>query len=610
MRLGLLEPSEAATPASDSGEPGSALVVGAGLFLGVSAFALSVSGMLWRIDALAVGLCLAAALAVFGLWVRRSGLRLGMPIWALALLLPLLVLPAIAATAPPHEWDEVAYGAALPRDYAAAGRFFYNADYGPYSAFPSNYEALTTATIVLARDVIPARGLTVLMALGLAAIAAHLSRLLGVSWPGALLAATLVLSAEALVTSIPTGKNDVANAFFQSLALLAVAGYAARRDLGSLALGGFFLGTALGVKYSSLQFAFCIAPLTVGLVLAGPGRLYQRLRRVGIFAIVTLATALPWYVRNYVLFDNPFFPFLNELLSAHNGFTAQHSAITREMFSGWLGYSWSAGTPRDFLSNVAQGFGWVPVLLSVPGLIAAALRRRSAAAVFLGVALLSSALLTLFAGYWLPRYFLTLLVLACVFTALAVAEVLRVAERMLGRRAAVVALVLLVAAVGGGSLRWQWNTGRRLVRDVVHLKRQDFLRTRVRYWAVADWANCNLGPEERIGMGVNVQPFYYLQRPYFHIHPMTEKGNLQSLETPEQFLQAFRDLGLSWLALAQHTDTSIYAEATAPRMNAFLRRLYAARRALVRSGKLTPVASMQGVRIYRVEAPKSREAAP
>ena len=56
---------------------------------------------------------------------------------------------------PPSSWDEIAYTIALPRDYAHENRFFYNADYGPYSAFPANYEALTTIVLYLTNDVWP-----------------------------------------------------------------------------------------------------------------------------------------------------------------------------------------------------------------------------------------------------------------------------------------------------------------------------------------------------------------------------------------------------------------------------------------------------------------------
>jgi hypothetical protein len=601
---------EAQALTSGSEELTPPFVAGAGLFLGVSAFALSVTGILWRINVLSVGACLVSSLLVLALWVRRLGARCEIRIWALLLLLPLLVVPTIAALTPPHEWDEVAYGAALPRDYAAAGRFFYNADYGPFSAFPSNYEALTTAAIVLTGDVAPTHVVTVLLALGLAAIAVHLSRRLGAPWPLALCAAVLVLSAEAMVTTVARSKNDVANAFFQSLALLAIVAYAVRRELSWLALGGFFLGTALGVKYSSLEFALCVAPLTAALVLTRPGCVSGRLRDLGVCGAVALASALPWYARNYFVLDNPIFPFLNELLGARNGFTPEQSAIAREMFNGLTGYSWHTGTASSFLQKTIRGFGWVPVLLSIPGLLAAVLRRRDAASAFLGMVWASFGLLTLFAGYWLPRYFLTLLVLSSVFATVILAEICRPAGRALGRRATVVALAIVVLAVGGSSLRWQWTTGWRFVQDAVRLKRQDFVRTHVRFWEVADWANRNLGPNDKIAVGLNVQPFYYLNRPYFHVHPMTQKGNLQSLETPEEFLRAFHTLGITWLAFSPYVDAESYPEASAPRMHAFLKRLYNARKSLTRSGQLTPVTALQGVRIYRIEPSSLGVASP
>ncbi len=591
------------TPTPEPEEVRPPLIAAAGLFVGASMLALSATGILWRIDAVSVAACLVAALLVSGLWVLRAGARPGIPARTLALLLPLLALPTVAAMAPPHDWDEVAYGAALPRDYARAGRFFYNADYGPYSAFPANYEALATASLVLTGDVIPARVLNVLLALGLAVIAVNLSRDLGAPRPVAWCAAVLVLSAEALPASVTMVKNDVANAFFQSLALLSIAGYAARREPGRLALGAFFLGTAVGIKYSSLQFALCVAPLTVGLVLAGPGTRSDRARSLALFGFVAAAAAIPWYARNQVVLGNPFFPFFNESLGSRNGFTAEHSAITREMFGGLTGYGWSTGTVSGFLSRVTGGFGWVPVLLAVPGLVAAVARKRDAVSVFLGAVLLSFLLATLFAGLWLPRYFLSVLVLLSAFAATALAEVLRTAQPVLGRRLPVVALGLVMVILGASCVRWQWRTRGELVRDVLRLDRQEFVRTHVRYWAVADWANRNLGPGDKIGMGVNVQPFYYLDRPYLNIHPMTEKGNLQSLRTPEEFLRAFHALGLTWLAFWAYSDDVSYPESTAPRMNAFLRRFYRARKALTRRGALTFVTSVGGVSVYRIEPP-------
>ncbi len=563
---------------------------------------LSTTGLLWGINRLSVGLCILAALAVSVLWARRSGARLGASAWVLALLLPLLAVPTVAALAPPHLWDEVAYGAALPRDYALAGRFFYNADYGPYSAFPSNYEALAAASLVLVGDVIPARVLNAFLALGLAVVALHLSRRLGVPGPAALLAPVLVLSAPALLGSVPMVRNDAANAFFQCLAVLSIADYARRRALGQLALGAFFLGTAVGTKYSSLQFALCLAPLAIGLILRGPEGWAERLRIVAVFGSVALVAALPWYARNFVVFGNPVFPFLNETLGAVNAFTPEQSTITREMFGGLSGYSWSTGTLAGFFSGAVRGFGWGPILLTVPGLLIAIPRRRDAVSVFLAAILASYGLLNLLAGFWQPRYVLSLLVLASAFATVVVAQTLELARRRLQRRWTLTAAVgVLILALGADSVRWQWRENGELVQDLLRLEPREFLERRGPFWRFADWVNWNTMPDARIGVGVNVQPFYYLNRGYFHIHPMTEKGNLQSLQTPEEFLCAFRALGLDWLGFVRYRDEASYPKARTPHMHAFLRRLNQAVGALERSGEIRLLTRVSAVRVYRIE---------
>src|SRR5437016_4397154 len=111
------------------------LVTWLGLLLGLGMSAVSVTGLVWRLDRASVAAALLLALAISVALRGSFDLRISLRSPTLALL-PLLILPALAALAPPYTWDEVAYGAALPRDYARAGHFFYNADYGVVSAFP------------------------------------------------------------------------------------------------------------------------------------------------------------------------------------------------------------------------------------------------------------------------------------------------------------------------------------------------------------------------------------------------------------------------------------------------------------------------------------------
>jgi hypothetical protein len=136
-----------------------------------------------------------------------------------------LLLPSAAAALllPPYTWDEVAYGAALPRDYAHAQHLFYNADYGPYSAFPANYEALVTAGLMLSGDVWPTQLLNVVLALAMAAMAMRLAPGARCIEAGPFVAGLLVVCALAVIQMAPVTKNDVACAFFQVLAILMLA---------------------------------------------------------------------------------------------------------------------------------------------------------------------------------------------------------------------------------------------------------------------------------------------------------------------------------------------------------------------------------------------------
>lgn len=62
---------------------------------------------------------------------------------------------------------------------------------------------------------------------------------------------------------VPMVKNDVANAFFQCLAIMACVRYLAVETRPSLALAGSFVGIAIAIKYSMLQFALCLIACAV-----------------------------------------------------------------------------------------------------------------------------------------------------------------------------------------------------------------------------------------------------------------------------------------------------------------------------------------------------------
>jgi hypothetical protein len=483
-----------------------------GLCVGVFATATSVIGLVWSVGT--GGLLIAGLITMVAVLFACRRFRFGLAVTpgTIAILIPLLPILAWAVFVPPYKWDDVAYGVALPRDYARAGHFFYNDDYGPYSAFPSNYEALTTATLVLFKSAGAMICLNLLFAIGLAASAVLCCRMLRAPKLSSPLAVVLVLSTPVVWAGVTMVKNDVANAFFQCLAIVACIRYVSVPARLSLVLAGMFLGIALGIKYSSLQFALCLSAC-VAIFIAGahsPAR--KKWGDIAIFALSVVLWACPWYARNLIQFHNPLFPFFNDVLHANNAFGPEQSAILKEAFGGASNTSMAHGDVRGFAWRFLSWFGQVPVLLFLPGMVSVLMVDRSRPALFLASLTLSYWAVTYMLGIWEPRYSLSLLMLSAVFTAMLPVKLLRSLD---DRRASLALRLATVAACMLGLVALVMATPlkayRSVITDAVTLDSTQFYRRHVAFWQVADWLNHHMSGGDKVG--IDVQPFVYLDRP-------------------------------------------------------------------------------------------------
>lgn len=581
----------------DAGHDGD-WVIAAGVLLSVGMISLSLTGLLGRLTTASIAACLLLAVAAGMIYARRFGAS-GIPsvLWVA---LPFLVPSALAALfLPPYTWDEVAYGAALPRDFARAGRFFYNVDYGPYSAFPANYEALVTACLALTGDVALTQLLNVVLALGMAVTAALLARALGASKPAQLLAGLFVVCAPVLIEVAPRTKNDVANAFLQTLAVLVLALGWERPGLAAAALSGAFLGVSLGTKYSSLHFVLATAPFCLLLLMRSSASRRSTLERVLTWAACLIVFASPWYLRNLALFGNPVFPFLNDVLRARNGLTPEQSVLMQEGIDSLTDFSFKTGAVTTFAARMAKGFGVLPAVLMWPGALLALRPAHRRAGLLVAGTAVTYASLTLFFGYWEPRYVLSLAVVASPLAALALTPLetalgwIRPAPR---RLASLLLLVPVVIAIRGGYPLWleHWQN----VSAVRHEGRQAFIENRVAHYSVARWLNTHMTSSDRVAIGFNIQPFYYLEGSYYHIHPLTA-GDLVAAQTPEQIEAALRRVGATLLAFQGADGT--HFENTAPKISAYRERLWQGQRQLRKAGRLKLLTTIGPVRILRLE---------
>jgi 4-amino-4-deoxy-L-arabinose transferase-like glycosyltransferase len=87
-----------------------------------------------------------------------------------------------------------------------------------------------------------------------------------------------------------------------------------------LMIAGIFMGAAMGSGYTG---AIGALTLCISLVAIGRWRMpgARPMQREDFFAafLIALAVASPWYIRNFIWFHNPFFPFLSDVLKPIGG---------------------------------------------------------------------------------------------------------------------------------------------------------------------------------------------------------------------------------------------------------------------------------------------------
>lgn len=100
---------------------------------------------------------------------------------------------------------------------------------------------------------------------------------------------------------------DLALAFYAIATLYSLTSFQSTKSSGWLRLAGVMAGLAMAVKYTSFT-----VPLAGGLLILLWGRssFSQAIVRAAQFSLVAFLIAAPWYLRNAIVMDNPFYPFV------------------------------------------------------------------------------------------------------------------------------------------------------------------------------------------------------------------------------------------------------------------------------------------------------------
>jgi hypothetical protein len=267
------------------------------------------------------------ALAEYGRWGSQFLARLpragALVVLATAVALVVFAAQWLAALAPPVAYDELAYH--LPEAHALADTHTLHLTLGSNRTGTGLYGNLPTLAETLYGVALTIRGAALVHVVHLSMLAAFVVLAAGVArslWGdrAAALAVIGISLYPELIENAITGYIDAAATAFEAGGALLVVLWAVRGERGDAGAGALLLGSAAGIKYTTLPTLLMAAALVA--VLSFRRRTWRF--PLTLAGIVFVACGY-WYGKNLVRFGNPLYPF-----------AFGHPGITNALYQGWL----------------------------------------------------------------------------------------------------------------------------------------------------------------------------------------------------------------------------------------------------------------------------------
>jgi len=247
----------------------------------------------------------------------------------LALFSHILVVGLLCST-PPISRDALIHHLAIPKLWLKHGGF-YETPWALYSYYPMNIDLLYLVALYFKNDIAPK---FIHFAFGLGTgllVYLYLKKRLTRNW--GLLGMLIYISTPIVIRLSASAYVDLGLVFFTTAGILAFIRWqdSNYEDLRWLVLSAMSMGLGLGTKYSAL-LAFFFLNLMVVYYYARHRRHQVTAVKYGImFFLIAAIIASPWYVKNYLLTGNPFYPLFDSF------FNPSHYVGGREQ-GGTLGF--------------------------------------------------------------------------------------------------------------------------------------------------------------------------------------------------------------------------------------------------------------------------------
>jgi hypothetical protein len=517
--------------------------------------------------------------------------------WPIAMLCPMIYLGLTVATLPPLNWDEISYALTFPKLHIASGSFSYITEYGIFSAFPLFGETPIGIAYLLYSDPTAAH-LTVLFFLILSlTLVYRLAVRCGTTRVGAWVCVLAVAYLPLTLGNIGTAKIEPYQLAYilASIYLLVICKEFDRSE--PRLLSYIFIGFAAGIKYTTVfaaPFYLCAYMMATPL---GSG-ISVHLRELGRLLLIGLVVNGAWLLINSLNVCNPFFPNLVSVFGQCLEYPVTKDIMDMMMEGTMMQKNTSWATTHsleNFYKLFVAGFGWINTILLALGIVLFLSRNKTRLNLnlrWLFAGIFITLLIQAFAIYWEFRYTYFAFSLILIFTILAFEQVFRQSAL----RAVIFTIIGFQAFQSFGNY-FKNNPAVWLVMQG-DVQREDYPDKFVHLYWVAKWLNENTPKDVVIAFNWGVQPFYYLERPFFFLHDWNPEENIQKFENSEQLFRTLRHRDVRYLVWRNQDDSGYIdpskTKAFRARMNIFLSDLLA-------QGRLGQIYQRDDVRIFKVQ---------
>jgi len=516
----------------------------------------------------------------------------------------IIILPSwISILASPLTWDEIAYSASFPKAYAAARNFFYISSYGTWSAFPQNYETITTLSLIFLKSTALSILLNIFSFLCLGYAIYKLCKFFALDEKLSLITALFFLVSTSIIDSVGLVKNDLFLAFIQSFALFCLLKYIKTKKNVFILLLGLASGSALGTKYTDIFF-FASVSLVFGIYIMF---YMKKITPILNYLLLTIIFALPWYLRNWQIFKNPFYPIANQYFGP-NAFNSTYMKLFHEHSWTAKNFNYDNGDFLHYFLSIIKLNNFFCIIAIIGLLITFGYKYKNE--IYLNILKLFIFfyfLLVYRFGFWEGRYHIIIMVALSPFFCITLVKLfqflLLFKDNFFSFRKKPILTIsfkLIVLCIVLFGLLTPQRKNFILAANYFKLDKAEFINSRYGEYDLTRYINNHFNDGGVVAFA-NSQPFYFLEVPYFFIHPLNEYGNIsEAINDDEKFFKFIKKSNIHYIVLRFNLNDSTYNREQAPTLNNWHDQLYNRVGSYLSSGRISLIKKYSDLDIYRV----------